>query len=146
MALSTYTINKLIDWYVRAQTFTLPANFYIAFCSTASTAAAMGTELTGNNYSRASVARSLTNFCGTQGQGTTVASSGTTGIVYNNVQIDFPAPSAAWADVVSVCIMDAVTGGNMLEYFNLGTAKKIQNAGDPVNIPVNFWSTQITST
>jgi len=146
MALSTYTINKILDWYMRGQTFTLPANFYVAFCSTTSSASAMGTELTGNAYARACVARSLTNFSGTQGQGTTTVSSGSTGIVYNNIQIDFTAPSAAWLDVLSVCIMDAPTGGNMLEYFNLGVSKKVQNAGDPVNVPINNWQTQITST
>lgn len=146
MALSTYSVNKLIDWYCRNQAYTLPTKFYVSLHSTVSSAAAAGTEITGNAYARAEITRSLANFSGTQGAGTTSVSSGTTGVSTNNIQVDFPTPTAAWPNVLSVCIFDAPTGGNMTDYFNLGTPKVIANAGDPVYIPINFFSTTITST
>jgi hypothetical protein len=146
MALSTYTINKLADWWLRNQTFVPPANFYFSLHSAVSTAAAAGTEFSAGNYARVAVARSLANFSGTQGQGTTAVSSGTGGAIYNNIAINFGAPSVAWGTIYSVCIWDAPTGGNMLDYYNLGTPKQVVNVGDPVLIDVNSFNTTFTST
>lgn len=145
MALSTYTINKWADWWVRGQAFTPPANFYFSLHSAVSTATVAGAEFSGGSYARLAVVRSLTNFSGTQGQGTTAVSSGTGGVVYNNIDLNFGSPSAAWGTIYSVCVWDAVTGGNMLDYYNLATTKQVVNIGDPVLIPTNSFSTTFTS-
>ena len=73
-------------------------------------------EPTGGGYARASIASSLTAWSGTQGAGTTVASTGTAGTISNNVAITFPTTTAAWAAapaaVWGFAFYDALTGGN----------------------------------
>ncbi len=143
--LSNYAANKLQDWFYRAQTFTLPANFFIALCTTNSSPSAMGTEVTGGDYARTAIARSLTNFSGTQGVGTTTVSSGTNGTVFNNAEIALGTPTAAWGDVTCVCLMDQLVGGNVLEYYNLPVVKHIVNIGDPVTLPLGTFQSALTS-
>lgn len=85
-------------------------------------------------YSRTAVAASLANWAGTQGAGTTAASSGTgvpTTSNNNTVTIGAAAssgPSFIWA----MAIFDAATGGNMLmvDPLTAGQTKTI-NSGDP---------------
>lgn len=83
-------------------------------------------------YARSNTAASLANWAGTQGAGTTVASSGT-GVPTssNNVTVTFGTAATsgttfAWA----VATFDATTAGNMLEIDPMATAKTINN-GDP---------------
>lgn len=129
-AKTNYLENKIIDWLFRGQPFTPPANLFFGLLTAAPNDASAGTEVTGGSYARVSVAASLVNFAGTQGAGTTVASSGTTGTTSNNGNITFPAPSAAWGSVVAMGIWDASTGGNLLVYAPLAAPKTINN-GDP---------------
>ena len=128
-SLSNYTQNKLVDWFLRGQTYTPPASIYVALDTTAGSAAACGTEVTGGSYARVAVTSSLANWAGTQGAGTTVASNGTSGETSNNVAITFPAPTAAWGSIVGFCFFDASTGGNELLYAPL-TVSKTVNSGD----------------
>ncbi len=81
----------------------------------------------GTAYARASVAASLTNFAGTQGAGTTTASSGNTGTTSNNGAITYSAPTAQWGVIGAVYAMDAVTGGNPLTWAMLANPKTINN-------------------
>lgn len=129
-ALSDYLENKLIDWLVRGQAFTPPATVYVALLTAAPSDTGGGTEVSGGNYARASVASSLANWAGTQGAGTTVASSGTGGTTSNNASIAFNTPSAAWGVVTHVGLYDAVSGGNLLMWAALSASKTINN-GDP---------------
>ena len=61
---------------------------------------------------------------------TTGASSGTGGQTSNAATITFPAPSASWGSIVAIGIFDASTGGNLLLWGPLTTAKTVNN-GDP---------------
>jgi hypothetical protein len=144
-AFSDFSENKLIDWLFRAQAIgitgasaaagTGPSNLYIGLLSANPTDSTPGTEVSGNNYSRVVVASSLTNWAGTQGAGTTTASSGNTGTTSNNVQILFPTPTpAGWGVVTGVGIYDAATGGNLLIYSALTNSKTV-NVGDTVPFP-----------
>lgn len=47
------------------------------------------TRLSGTDYADQTIARSLANFAGTQGAGTTLASNGTSHRTSNNIEIDF---------------------------------------------------------
>lgn len=87
-------------------------------------------EPSGGNYSRVAVASSLANWAGTQGSGTTVASSGTSGQTSNNGAITFPVPNALWGQVGGFVLFDANTSGNPLLYGILDAAKNVNN-GDP---------------
>lgn len=131
MMLSDYLENKIIDWLYRGQPFTPPATRYFALL-TASTDddGAPLTEVSGGSYARVAVASNMTNWAGTQGAGTTVASTGTSGTTSNNAPVTWPAPTANWGQVLQVAAFDASSGGNMLEYIALTTPKTINN-GDP---------------
>ena len=136
-AFTDFAENKLIDFIFRAQALgitgataaagTGPATLYVALQTAAATDATPGTEVSGGSYTRVAVTSSLVNWAGTQGAGTTVVSSGTSGTTSNNASITFPAPTASWGSVVGVEVYDAASGGNPLFYGALGTAKTINN-------------------
>lgn len=87
-------------------------------------------EVVGGAYARVGVATSLVNFAGTQGAGTTVASTGTSGTTSNNGAITFPAPTANWGTIFGMVDMDAATAGNGY-HFQALTVPKTVNNGDP---------------
>lgn len=136
-AFTDFTENKLIDWLIRAQAIgitgataaagTGPATVWISLFTVAPTDSTAGTEVTGGSYGRVAVTSSLANWAGTQGAGTTTVSSGTGGQTSNNNAITFPAPTANWGSVVAVGMHDALTGGNLLMFGALTTAKTINN-------------------
>lgn len=128
-SMTNYLENKLTDQIWRGQAFSFPSTLYIALFTASPADVAGGTEVSGGAYARVGVVASLANFAGTQGAGTTVASSGTSGTTSNNVAIVFPAPTANWGTVVGIGVLDASTGGNMLFYGDL-TAPKAVNNGD----------------
>jgi len=119
--------NQLIDFIFRAQALTLPGSLHIGLFTVAAGEAGGQTEVTGGSYARAAVVRSLANFAGTQAAGSTVASNGTGGATSNNGTITFPAPTASWGSIVGFGIFDASTGGNLLIYAPLQTAKTVNN-------------------
>ena len=134
-AKSDYLENKIIDWLFRGQTFTPPATLYVALFKVAPSDTGGGTEVTGGSYARVGVTSSLANWAGTQSAGSTVASSGTGGTTSNNAAITFPAPTANWGSIVAFGIFDAATGGNLLIYGTLNTAKTVNNGDAAPSFP-----------
>ena len=141
-AMSDYLENKIIDQVFRAQAFSFPSTLYVGLLTAAPSDTGGGTEVSGSNYSRVSVAASLANWAGTQGSGTTTASSGATGTTSNNNTLTFPVPSATWGTVVAFGIYDAASAGNLLFYGTLTISKTI-NSGDTVTFPAAALSLQI---
>ena len=133
-AMSDYLENKLVDQIFRAQAFTFPSTLHVGLFTAAPGEAGGGTEVSGGSYARAAVTASLANFAGTQGAGTTVASSGTGGQTSNNATITFATPGASWGTVTHFGIFDAASGGNLLFFGALTIAKTI-NQGDTVTVP-----------
>lgn len=131
--------NSYIDWFFRAQALgisgasagagTGPSTLYIGlFTAAPSDTPGSGTEVSGGNYSRASVPSSLANWAGTQGAGTTTVSTGSSGTTSNNNPITFPAPTGAnWGVVTHFGIFDASSGGNLLYWGALNVAKTVNN-------------------
>lgn len=141
-AMTDYLENKLIDQLFRAQAFTFPTSLHIGLLTAAPGEGTAGTEVSGGAYARVAVTNGLTAWAGTQGAGTTVASSGATGTTSNNAQLSFPTPTAGWGLVTHFAIYDAATAGNMLFYGTLGASKTI-NSGDPVTIAAGALTAQI---
>ena len=141
-AMSDYLENKLIDQIFRGQAFTFPGTLYVGLLTAAPSDTGGGTEVSGNAYARVAVTNSLANWAGSQGAGTTVASSGTTGTTSNNGTITFPTPSAGWGTVVAFGIYDASSAGNLLFYGTLSISKTI-NTGDTVTFPAAALSIQL---
>jgi hypothetical protein len=131
--MSDYLENKVIDWLIRGQSYTPPATLYIGLLTAAPSDTGGGTELTGNNYARASVASNMTNWAGTQSAGSTTASSGTGGTTSNNGVINFNTPSNDWGTVTHFGIYDASTNGNLMFWGALSASKAVFN-GDAVSI------------
>jgi len=109
MSASNYLEGAVLSAILNKQTYT-GGNVYVGLYNVAPTESTSGTELTGNGYSR-----QIANFA---------VSSGT---ALNVDGIGFPA-TGAWLAAKAVAILDASTGGNVLLYKNLGTAKTIGNA------------------
>jgi hypothetical protein len=126
-AKTDYLENKIIDWLFRGQAFSPPASLHIGLLTAAPSDSSGGTEVSGGSYARVSVTSSLANWAGTQGAGTTVASSGTGGTTSNNGVIQFPAPTANWGVVTHFGIYDASSAGNLLIWGSLTQAKTINN-------------------
>jgi len=141
-AMSNFLENKIIDQIFRGQAYSFPSTLYVGLFTTGPSDTGGGTEVSGGDYARASVAASLANFAGTQGAGTTSASSGDTGTTSNNASITFVTPGATWGTVSAFGVFDAATGGNLLFYGTLSISKTI-NQGDTVTFPAASLSVQI---
>lgn len=132
-ASSDYFENKMIDQIFRAQAFSFPATLYIGLLTAAPSDTGGGTEVSGGSYARQGVACSLANWAGTQSAGSTTASSGTGATTSNNNVITYPTPSANWGTVTHFGIYDAVSGGNLIFWGPLSSAKAVFT-GDAVSI------------
>jgi hypothetical protein len=126
-AMTNYLENKLTDQIWRGQAYTFPSTMYFALHTTATDDAGGGTEVTGGSYARVGVPCTLTDFAGTQGAGTTTASSGTSGTTSNNAAITFPAPTANWGTITHMSVWDAASSGNMLFHGALSLSKTVNN-------------------
>lgn len=133
-AMSDYLENKLVDQLFRGQSAPTTTTLHVGLLTAAPSDSGGGTEVSGSNYARVAVTSSLANWAGTQGAGTTVASSGTSGQTSNNGAITFPTPSGTWGTVTHFGIWDAATSGNLLFYGTLTIAKTI-NQADTVTFP-----------
>lgn len=131
-ATSNYFQNHIIDQVWRAQSSLAPTTVYVGLYTSTGTAQSCTGEVSGGSYARIGVTSSLANWAGTQGAGTTSASSnssGSTGTTSNNNAITFAAPTANWGTITYFCLYDASSGGNELIYAALTTPKTV-NSGD----------------
>lgn len=126
-AMSDYLENKIIDWLLRAQSFTPPTDLYVALFTGAPADGGGGTEVSGGSYARVQITSALAAWAGTQAAGSTTASSGTGGQTSNNGAVTFPAPSANWGSVTHFGIFDAASAGNLLFHGALSVAKTVNN-------------------
>jgi hypothetical protein len=153
MPLSVAAINALHDWFHRgASAPTLPTNWYYALLSAVPTGGLPnGTEITAGGVARVEVARNTTVWSGTQGAGTTGASSGTStpGIVRNNTEIEFvDEATAAVTGAVAVGLFDASSGGNLWEWaYITASGSPVTRSwadGDPIAIPISDMQWQLS--
>lgn len=135
--LSDYLANKLIDLIFRAQAYSMPANTYAAYTTTAPTNATPGAEPGSGGYARVAIPSTLSGWGPTQGDLSTDASSGTSGRISNRAAIIFPSPTgdqgtAGWGE-----LFDASSGGNLLIWRALGAAKSILSGGPAPRFPID---------
>jgi len=88
-------------------------------------------EGSATGYARVSYASTLANWSGTQGAGTTVASTGATGQISNNNAIAFAQVTTSLGLVVGFAMYDALTSGHAWEYC-------IQATGTPTTVGANI--------
>jgi len=124
--MSNYLSNKLIDLLFRGQAYSWPASLYLRAMTAAPSNAGGGTEVGGGvGYARMPIASSLAAWSGTQGPGSTSASSGTLGRISNNAQIAFPEPSGSWGAIGWGALNDAASVGNLMWWAPLAAAKTV---------------------
>lgn len=144
-ALTDYLENKLIDQLLRGQTYSFPSTMYMALFTSTPSDTGGGTEVSGTGYARVSIACTMANWSGTQGTGTTVASTGTAGTTYNNSAITFGSPTASWGTITAVGLYDASSGGNLLIWSLLTTSKTVNSGDAAPSFAASSFSFQIDS-
>lgn len=142
-ALSNYLENKILDAIFRGQTMPSIPTLYFACHTAAPTDTGGGTECTGGSYARVAVTASLVNFSGTQAMGSTTASTGTSGTTFNNIDIQFPSPTANWGTVIGMGVYDASTSGNLLMYGPISPAKVVNSGDLPPKWSIGQWAFQL---
>ena len=115
--MSDYLENKLLDAVLRNTAFTSPTTVYIGLSTGSFGDDNSGTELTGNNYSRVSIAFDA-------------ASGGTTD---NTSNVEFAAATGSWGSVSHYGLFDASSSGNLLIHGAFTAAKTIAT-GDILRI------------
>ena len=113
---SNYLENKILDHVLKVGAYTVPTNLYVALYTTAPSDSGGGTEVSGGNY-----ARKLHNAY-------TAASSGAS---ENTGAITFNIATGAWGTVTAFGVFDALTGGNLLLWADLDTAKVVDTGATP---------------
>lgn len=142
-ALADFAENKVVDAVLRAQPIGTPVTWHVALYTTCPTDSTAGVEVSGGNYARVAVTAGLAAFAGTQGAGTTVASTGTSGTTSNNAAWAFTSPTT-WTAVVNCWgITDAATAGNLWIYAAITGAPKTINDGDTATFAIGAATFQI---
>lgn len=138
--------NTITDCFRGQACAPFPATHYYGLTTDTCSDAGPGTEPSGNGYARVAVVASLANFAGTQGSGTTVASSGTGGATSNNGAITFPTSTGAWASGATLQAVRTYTlssGGVQTTCIDLTTGFAVPATGVTLSFPAAAWSLTI---
>lgn len=114
MSFGNYLEDKLLDHVLGAVVYTAPVTVYVGVCTDVAEDGTITGEPSGGSYARVAVTNNATNF---------PASSG--GSKSNGTTITFPEATGSWGTMTKFFIMDAASGGNLLGYGNLGTAREV---------------------
>lgn len=115
-ALSAYLENKINDHILGGPDYARPANVSFGLFTALPTESGGGTEVTGGSYARATVVNSGASFA--------ASASGTK---VTNTLVAFPTATADWGSIVGFGIFDASSGGNLLYFGALLTARTVNN-------------------
>ena len=105
------TSGAILNHILGKTSYTMPSSVYVALYTVAPTATTAGTEVSGNNYSRVTVAPT--------------AFTVTNASAASNADITFPTPSGSWSTVVAASLMSATTGGTLIAFGSLTVSKTI---------------------
>lgn len=121
-----YTENLVLTWVFTSSSATRPTAWYVGLFTAAPSDTGGGTEVTGSAYARVATG--------------TISGSGTATTFTNAAAIEFAAASGGnWGSIGWAGIFDADTGGNLLAWSPLSTARTI-NDGDVLRIPAGSLS------
>lgn len=109
--MSDYLEQKLLDHICNATTYSPPAAVYLALYTTTGEG---GTEVTGGSYARQAVSFGAATI---------------TGQITNDATISFPAMPAC--TVRAAALVDALSGGHQLFWWNLSSAKTYVSGDNP---------------
>ena len=125
-----YTENLVLTWLLTNGSATRPTAWYVGLFTAAPSDTGGGTEVSGNGYARKATG--------------TITVSGTATTATNSAAIEFdPASGGNWGTITHAAIFDASTGGNMIAWAQLTTARTI-NDGDVFRIPASSLTVTLT--
>jgi hypothetical protein len=125
-----YTENLVLTFLFTDGTATRPTAWYVGLFTSAPTDEGGGTEVSGSAYARKATG--------------TITVSGTATTATNSAAIEFaPASGGDWGTITHAAVFDAETGGNMLAYAELTTARTI-NDGDVFRVPASSLTITLT--
>lgn len=117
--MSTYLKNALVNETLRNVNYVPVTPIYLALYTTNPTVDGTGTEISTGAYARQTI---------------TVINP-ILGVTANAALITFPTSTANWGTVTHFGIKDALTGGNLLYFGALGTARTLVT-GDTITVPI----------
>lgn len=117
MSFSNYLETEILDHVFGGNAYTAPGTLYLALFTSNPAEDGSGTEVSGGDYARQSVAFTV---------------SGNT--ASNTAAIEYPTATASYGSVTHVGIYDASTAGNLMAYAALTAAKTIAS-GDVFRVP-----------
>ena len=103
-SLTDYTEQKLNDWLTGKADMPATTTRYLALFTAAPSDAGGGTEVSGGSYARVAITDDMET------------ASGTDGTVTNTGDILLPTATGPWGTVTHFAVMDAASGGNMIEW------------------------------
>ncbi len=114
--MTNYLEKKLLDHTLGKAAYSMPPTAYLAlFTSDPGETGSFAAEVTGGGYARQAITAAM------------AATNATTGVSNNSNVITFGPASADWGTITHIGIIDASSGGNMLLYGALTSARTIQN-------------------
>lgn len=117
MSFSNTFETRVLTWVFTASSATRPTEWHVALYTASPADPGGGTEVSGGGYARQSVAFTV---------------SGDT--ASNTAALEYPTATAPYGTVTDVGVFDAATGGNLIAYAALTTAKTI-DTGDVLRVP-----------
>jgi len=127
---SDYTENLVLNYLLTTNSVTRPTAWYVGLFTAAPSDTGGGTEVSGSGYARKATG--------------TMTVTGTTTAASNSAAIEFAAASGGnWGTLTHAAIFDALTGGNMLAWAPLATARTI-NDGDVFRVPAASLTVTLT--
>ena len=125
-----YTENLVLNWLFTNNSATRPTAWFVGLFTAAPSDTGGGTEVSGSGYARKATG--------------TITVSGTATTATNAAAIEFdPASGGNWGNITHAAIFDAETGGNMLAWAQLTTARTI-NDGDVFRVPASSLTITLT--
>lgn len=120
-ALSDHAEALLLNWLMTSGSATRPTSWYVALYTAAPSDSGGGTEVSGNGYSRQSVA-----FAAASSPGGTTSNTGA---------VSFTASGGDWGIVTHIGILDASTSGNLLWHGSMTASKDVKD-GDTLEFSI----------
>jgi hypothetical protein len=117
MSFSNTFETRVLSWVFTAGSATRPTEWHVALYTAAPSDTGGGTEVSGGAYVRQSVAFTVSGNTAT-----------------NSAALEYPTATASYGTVTHVGVFDASTGGNLIAYAALTTAKSI-DTGDVLRLP-----------
>ena len=117
MNASKYLEDSIVNYFLRNQNVTRPAQHFLALYISNPTDENTGSEVAGGGYVRKPI----------QFNAPVMVNGKTT--IANNAEIRFPVATANWGNISHWGVLDAVTGGNLLTHAPV-TVPKLIDSGD----------------